>query len=494
MKDLIKKVETERVTLKNKYFILDTNIFCDNADCINNFLKDDENYVVITPLVVEELNKLKRGHNSRNIMARKALKNLAKYRRENNKKVVFSLTNVDGMMQIIQGIQTPEMGDAFFIHQALSFILQTAFGNENKYVVVTNDSGMYLRFTSAIDIATLPINSKNENGEDVVSHIPLPDDLKATITVEPYKTNMASADNIYSKCVSIPKYILNDITNADENIIEYLKDKGITLRAGEYFKFNDTEDLIGMKTEKGIKLINKNDVKPIHDLKPKNAEQIMLFHTLQNDKNEIISVIGRAGTGKSLLSLAYALDNVGEGKKYDRIIYVKEYLEVGRAYGFLPGDESEKLMKLKESVIDTFRFLYKDSQGGKYSDRFRNNDEGYGNDSGRSVFNYKERCGEIVFETPNWFRGRDIAKSIIIVDEAQNMNTHIIKTILTRAKDDTRIILAGDIKQVDDPYMTELNNGLATVSDKLQDEEFFKYIYLDTSERSKRIDIIDKKL
>ena len=191
----------------------------------------------------------------------------------------------------------------------------------------------------------------------------------------------------------------------------------------------------------------------------------------------VVSLIGKAGSGKTLLALASALQQtfgeIANDRVYNKIVVTKPIQPVGKDIGFLPGTLEEKMLPWLAPIQDNLQFLF-------------------GNDKMTLDMHIEE--GRIEVEAMTYIRGRSISNAIIIIDEVQNMNRHEIKTVLTRVGENTKIVLTGDIEQIDNVYVDATTNGLTYVVEKLKKEDITGHITLMKGERSKVADIAARNL
>lgn len=205
------------------------------------------------------------------------------------------------------------------------------------------------------------------------------------------------------------------------------------------------------------------------DVTPRNMEQQFLMDALLNPKIQIVTTIGKAGTGKSLLSIAAGGQLTVEENKYRKMIVYKPVIPMGKDIGYLPGTEEEKLRPWMSSVYDALEFIL--------GEKSEDNDE---NDKIRYLIDK----GYIELSALTYIRGRSLPRLFIIVDEAQNLTPHEIKTIISRVGEDTKIILTGDPYQIDHPYLDSQNNGLSHTVERFKGQEISAHITLKKPERS----------
>lgn len=205
---------------------------------------------------------------------------------------------------------------------------------------------------------------------------------------------------------------------------------------------------------------------------PKNAEQAFAIDALLNDDIKLVSLVGKAGTGKTLLAIAAGLAKTVDEGVYHRLLVSRPVFPLGKDIGFLPGDIEEKLNPWMQPIYDNIDFLF----GATGSKGRRGAGKGC-----QELMNQ----GLLQVEPLTYIRGRSIPQQYLIVDESQNLTPHEIKTIITRAGDDTKIVLTGDSFQIDNPYVDSANNGLVYLVDRFKDESISAHISLTKGERSK---------
>lgn len=205
-------------------------------------------------------------------------------------------------------------------------------------------------------------------------------------------------------------------------------------------------------------------------VRPRNKEQSFALDLLLDDAIRLVTLIGKAGTGKTLLAIAAGLKRTTDEGAYSRMLVSRPIMPLGRDLGFLPGDVDEKLNPWMQPIFDNLEFLF--SNGGTRS----------GRDS-RGFLQLLE-SGTIQVEPLTYIRGRSLPHQYLIVDEAQNLTPHEVKTIITRAGEGTKIVLTGDPQQIDNPYVDHASNGLSVVADRFKRERIAGHVVLGKGERS----------
>jgi PhoH-like ATPase len=202
-------------------------------------------------------------------------------------------------------------------------------------------------------------------------------------------------------------------------------------------------------------------------IKALNKEQKFALELLLNDQIKIVTLVGRAGTGKTLLALAVGLQKILEENAYSRLLVTRPVVPMGEDLGYLPGTKEEKLRPWMQPIYDNLEFLMRDCP------------DPYG------VLQDFIRKGTLELEALTYIRGRSIPRQFIICDEAQNLSPHMIKTLITRVGEDTKIVLTGDPEQIDHPYLDASSNGLTYLVERLKGEEIAGHVTLIRGERSK---------
>ena len=226
-----------------------------------------------------------------------------------------------------------------------------------------------------------------------------------------------------------------------------------------------------------VEQIERIEKEFVYGIKPKNAEQAFAFHALLNSNIKLVAIQGVAGTGKTLLALASALE---QAKQFNQIILARPIVPLSnKEIGFLPGDANDKIGPYMEPLFDNLKFI---------KSQFGTNEKKH-----KAIIEMQE-SGKILITPLAFIRGRSLSNIMFIIDEAQNLTPHEVKTIITRAGENTKIVFTGDVHQIDTPYLDENSNGLAYLIDRLTGESLFSNVKLEKGERSELANLANEKL
>jgi PhoH-like ATPase len=426
-------------------FVLDTNVLLTDSNSILNFEDGD---IAIPLKVLDEIDKHKKRQDSVGVHARNTIRKLDELRSQGN---LFEGVELEGNKNkvFVKGFDPFKLPDDLDIENPDNQIIATALSlkSENKktkVVMVSRDINMRVKCDA------LSIDCADYSNDQVV------DDIEGLYTgLAEHLVDDQIIDSIYK----------------DEPV--YLDDEKLKVEPNQFIM------LISNSNEKKTALVRFGDYlqplrkvdsfkKGIWGVRPKNKEQNFALDLLMNPDIPLVTIIGKAGSGKTLLALAAGLQQcfgaTANDSHYSRVIVTKPVEPVGKDIGFLPGTMEEKMMPWLAPIQDNLKNLM-------------------GNDK-LTLDMYIDE-GKIEIEAMTFIRGRSIANAFIIIDEAQNMTKHEIKTVLTRVGEGTKIILTGDIEQIDNVYLDETTNGLTYVIDRFKEQNSAGHITLIKGERSK---------
>jgi PhoH-like ATPase len=428
-----------------KTFLLDTSVLIDDPCAYKHFNNSD---VIIPIAVLNELDNLKKLPGSAGKNARVSIKLLDDISNQGDISTGVDLDNdimlkvdatyYDTKSPLFAGFGDPTYGDT----QILACTLVNYLEHPNKDVtLVSNDINLRIKAKSRA-INAISHHSGNFNASDLY--------LGSRVVVNP-----EAGIELQQKNVLDPRLF----GLADMNLHECVL----------------FEDEFGNGIAMGRK-VGAEKIKLIKRVFPwgisaRNKEQTFAIDLIMDKGVDLVTLIGKAGTGKSLIALAAAVDLVLNQKKFDKLIIYRPVQAVGNDIGFLPGTMEEKLAPWFQAIMDNFEFLF-NAKGAQHGD-WRKNLEMF------------QRKGQLEMEAITYIRGRSIPNSVILVDECQNLTKEDVKTILTRAGEGTKIILTGDIEQIDNTGLDATNNGLTYIIEKFKDSDLAGHITFVQGERSR---------
>lgn len=420
-----------------KTFVLDTNVILHDPEAI---LKFPRHRVVIPVAVLEELDKMKRlpsdlGRNSRAFF-----------------RFIDSLAS-QGTGNLHNGIPLANESD-------VRIALELKRDYKGDFSLATNDNKIimaaYLLF---------------EQGERVVF---VSKDFAARIKAEAIGLEAEDYENLKYAYQTI--YRGNRRLEVSKHDIDtFFKDGALKFpdlecHPNEYFIMTSPENSSGVGKFDSVRKQIEPLLKSVNiwGIKPRNVEQRCAVDLLLRDDIKLVTLLGPAGTGKTLLALACGLRKVFDEGVYSRILVSRPVIPLGRDIGYLPGTKEEKLFHWMQPIYDNLEFLCEAPSGSQATDTLR----------------WVMESKKVEMEAVTYIRGRSLPKMYIIVDEAQNLTPHEIKTIISRAGEGTKVILTGDPTQIDHPYLDKDSNGLTYTVGRFADQKIYGHIFLEKTERS----------
>lgn len=440
--------------MAKKIYVLDTSVYLSDYKSLYSYGNND---IAIPLIVLEEIDKHKKRPNGVGINARQIIRALDGLRErgllhkgvriEKGKGIAFSVSpNLD---ELPSGYE-PSIPD----HQIIASALTLKTENPNKKVIlVSNDINLRIK-CDAIGITAEDYVPENviESGNELYSGFTqmLVDDQ---IIDRFYNDEKIFLENICEKCVLFPNQFVMFMSSSND------KKSALTKFINEHEPFQKIKDR-SPGSNWGIVA--------------KNKEQNFAMDLLYNSEIPVVSLIGKAGSGKTLCAIAAGLEQViGADPQYNRLIVSRPIMPMGKDIGYLPGTMEEKMSVWLAPIQDNLRFLF-------------------GNDDLMLESYMEKRIIEI--EALTYIRGRSIQNAYIIIDECQNLTRHEVKTILTRVGENSKIVLTGDVEQIDNVNLNENSNGLAYVIEKLKDFDISGHVTFLKGERSKVATISAKVL
>lgn len=445
-----------------KTFVLDTNVLLHSAQSIESFQDND---VVIPMAVVEELDRFKKNSDELGRNTRRVIRFLDRLRQA---------SLVDGPGQLAKGVP-------------LSLASKVASGK--LFVICAPGSGTATAkevakvFGSELDLNS-PDNRilqvacflKSENRHVVFISKDINLRLKADalgIEVMDFERGKVDSNTLYTgfrKC-KCSETELNKIYR-EKSTPNRFKD----LNPNEFVIYSPGSEsrksaLLRLHDDNKLHLIDRSR-DAVWNVSPRNLEQRMAFDLLLDPDIRLVTLVGGAGTGKTLLALAGALQKVLAEDAYERILVSRPIIPLGNDIGFLPGGKEAKLSSWMQPIFDNLDFLI----GGEADRKPKS--------SSRLSVESLMNSHKLELEALTYIRGRSISRQFVIVDEAQNLTPHEVKTIISRCGDGTKMVLTGDPQQIDNPYLDASSNGLSYTVERMKGQSFFGHVTLSRSERS----------
>ncbi|QDP51419.1 MAG: putative PhoH-like protein [Prokaryotic dsDNA virus sp.] len=437
--------------MAKKIYVIDTSVCLTDASSITSFGLND----IVLPLkVLEEIDNHKKRQDSVGVNARETIRKLDGLREKGSLSKGIRLGKGKGVIyvKLCNREYIPEDLDLSIPdNEIIGVALNEKHENpRRKVIVVTRDINMRVKCDSL------------------------------GLITEDFQSNQVVKDttHIYTGFAEhlIDEPILDMFYNGEEIFIDkeerqLYPNQFVMLVSNQ----NEKKTAIAMFKDYNSPLIriNGKHKKGIWGVKPRNKEQIFALELLKDKKIDIITLVGKAGCGKTLLAIAAGLQQVVETEVYRRLVISRPIQPMGRDIGFLPGTMEEKMSPWVAPIQDNLQFLM-------------------GND--KATLEMYMDNGTIEVEALTYIRGRSISNAYIIIDEAQNLTSHELKTILTRVGENTKIVLTGDIEQIDNVYLDETSNGLTHAVEKFKDHSLSGHIILLKGERSKVATLASKIL
>lgn len=438
---------------QQKIFVLDTSVILYDHDAINHF---EENDVAIPITVLEELDNFKKGNDIKNFEAREFIRIMDRLA---GKYTLKNWININGkgkgMFKVVMNQQakidaTKIFGDNKADHKILNSALALAMEfPDKKVILVTKDINLRLKAKS-LDIQAEDYETgKIKDMDSLYSGKTIIEDVEREVI-----------DKVYGE---------GSCTLADLGLKESIPNHYYIL------KHNRTSALAFYNPQS--KLIERVEKKSAYKIMPRNAEQVFALHAIFNPEVKLVTLQGVAGTGKTLIALAGAMD---QRREFKQIYLARPIVPLSnKDIGYLPGDIKDKINPYMEPLWDNLKFI---------QNQYHEADKEF-----KAITTALE-SEKLVITPLAYIRGRSISNVCFIVDEAQNLTPHEVKTIITRAGENTKIIFTGDVFQIDTPYLDAQSNGLSYLIDKIKHHQIYAHVKLEKGERSELANLANELL
>lgn len=427
-----------------KNFVIDTNVILHDYKCLKNF---QENDIYLPIVVLEELDKFKKGNEQINFNAREFVRELDLLTDDDLFTRGASLGPDLGRLFVVTGQVVSERVNASFParipdHQILSVVDDVANAHPDmKTILVTKDVNLRMKARS------IGLLCEDYSNDKVVNADIFEKSNEVFEGIDP-----ALIDRIYSSHEGI------DVSEVS------LKDP---LLPNQCFVLKSDRNSVLARYNPFLRTVCRVQKSKNYGIEPRNAEQSFAFEILNDPDVKLVALTGKAGTGKTLLALAAALKQMND---YKQILLARPIVALSnKDLGFLPGDAKEKVAPYMQPLFDNLNVIK--HQFASNSTEIKRLDD-------------MLKSEQLVIEALAFIRGRSLSETYCIIDEAQNLTPHEIKTIITRAGEGTKIVFTGDIQQIDQPYLDSQSNGLVYMIDRMKDQKLFAHINLVKGERS----------
>ncbi|MFG0327082.1 MAG: PhoH family protein [Phycisphaerales bacterium JB037] len=463
-----------------KHFVLDTNVLLHNPDALFVF---QENHVVIPFPVIEELDTMKRREDDIGRNARQAIRHLDKLRIKGRltEGVNWGVLGTQvGVARVAGGnghatgtiridVTDPERPPTIENPSPDNRIIAVAYELHlagKRTVFVSKDLSARIK-SDALGIKTEDFENQKVDADRLYTGA-LSLTVPGELIDELYRERMLSVPSLAAAFETGDE----DDGTADQvrellpNEFVILKDAEDDAHSGLGRRLADTEHLIPVATQR----------KPTFGIVPRNVQQTMGLDLLLDDEIQLVTLLGGAGTGKTLLAIAAGMAKVFNEERYDKLLVARPIMPMGRDIGYLPGDKDEKLTAWMQPIFDNLSYLLSTRGATGQAPESHTPEQRID----KLVVD-----GRLVLEPLTYIRGRSIPHQFMIVDEAQNLTPHEVRTIVSRVGEGTKLVLTGDIGQIDNPYLDNSSNGLSYVVEKMKGLGIVGHVTLQKSERSR---------
>lgn len=431
----------------NKIYVLDTNVLLQDPFSLFAF---EDNEVIIPAVVLEEVDSKKRYMDEVGRNARQVSKIMDQFRGKGKLYEKVELPNGGNLRVELNHRSFEKLRDTFdektndnrILAVALNLLIEENAKDQSRPVILVSMDALMRVKADAIGI----------QAEDFLNDKIITSDYLYSGYIEAL-VNLDVLNKFYTE-QKVSVSVLNQQTIYPNQFV-ILKDE-----------LGSSSSAIG-KIDNDCRLVKPFQLEPdqVWGIKPRNVQQKMAFELLLRDDIQLVTLVGKAGTGKTLLSLAAGLLQTEDLHKFKKLLVARPVVPVGKDIGYLPGEKEEKLRPWMQPIYDNLEFLFNTKKPGEIDQILLG-------------------MGSIQVEALTYIRGRSIPDQYIIIDEAQNLTKHEVKTILTRVGEGSKIVLMGDPHQIDHPYLDEYNNGLMYVVEKFKKEKISGHVKLEKGERS----------
>ncbi|MEE9211168.1 MAG: PhoH family protein [Phycisphaeraceae bacterium] len=455
-----------------KHFVLDTNVLLHNPAALFMF---DNNQVVIPFAVLEELDKFKALNDDIGRNAREVIRHLDQLRTQGQLSGGVQWNGHGGSIRV--DFSSDDRPPWLTEDKPDNRIIGVAWGLKQageRTVFITKDINVRLK-SDALGIQTEDFEAQKVDADHLYTGY-------TALTVPTDKIDLLYEEKHLE--IDQLKDLLTETTPNHQTVaIELFSNQYVQLRdqmdeshTGLSRRLADTDHLIPIHGPR----------KPVFGIMPRNVQQTMALDLLLDDEVKLVTLLGTAGTGKTLLAIAAGMTKVFNEQRYDKLLVARPIMPMGKDIGYLPGDKDEKLSVWMQPIFDNLAYLMSTRSSGSSQHAESRSPE--------HRINELISTGKLVLEPLTYIRGRSIPHQFMIVDEAQNLTPHEVKTIVSRVGEGTKIVLTGDVAQIDNPYLDSSSNGLSYMVERFKGQPIVGHVTLARSERSELASLAAEKL
>jgi PhoH-like ATPase len=465
-----KAVHTQAAS-EAKHFILDTNVLLHNPDALYMF---DDNEVIIPFAVLEELDKFKKSKDDVGRNAREVIRKLDHLRSQGHLSEGVTWNGHGGKVRVeFSDGDTPAWLDATAPDNRIIGVAWQLKEQGQRAILITKDINVRLK-SDALGIATEDFEAQKVDIDHLYTGY-------TTLDV-PTKVIDTLYDEKQLDCTDLKPHLTETRADGQQYDTELAANQFVQLRDALDSSHTGLARLLG---DTGALVPVHGPRKPVFGIMARNVQQTMAMDLLLDDEVKLVTMLGTAGTGKTLLAIAAGLTKVFNEERYDKLLVARPIMPMGRDIGYLPGSKDEKLEVWMQPIFDNLAYLL--------STRGAGHQHADSKPAEQRIHQFVD-SGQLVLEPLTYIRGRSVPHQFLIVDEAQNLTPHEVKTIVSRVGDGTKIVLTGDVAQIDNPYLDESSNGLSYMVERLKGNDLVGHVTLAKSERSELASLAAERL
>lgn len=448
-----------------KHFVLDTNVLLHEPEALFAF---EENNVVIPFAVLEELDRFKSGNDDRARNARHSIRLIDRLRQRGRLTEGVRWGEADpqrhGLIRVdASDTERPALLRADSPDNRIIAVAHGLHAEGARAVFVSKDINARIK-SDALGVRTEDFEKQKVDVERLYSGFATID-VPGEVIDDLYDQRMLPLDRLHEAAIRSEEDQWGESLEIHANQYVHLRDAAENSHTGLGRRLADTEHLIPVNSPR----------RPVFGVMARNLEQTMALDLLLDDEISLVTLTGGPGAGKTLLALACGMHKVYKEERYDKLLVARPVVPMGRDIGYLPGEKDEKMAAWMQPIFDNLEYLLS-TRGSPFDQADSKGPE--------------QRIDKLMadrrlsLEALTYIRGRSIPNQFLIVDEAQNLTPHEVKTIVSRAGEGTKIIMTGDIGQIDNPYLDSSSNGLSNAVERMKGVGLVGHVTMIKSERS----------